>query len=289
MPFKRSHFLLIICLLLSLSMGCALTGEVAEPPAVEVDTIATAVAETLAAEQAESPPAPATETEADSMPEPDIIFQGISFAYDPSLAESVNAENIPGEGAENPYFGTPDHLRFTFNNFSLADAFQIPVIKIYSVEEFRAVNETAGESLDKLQAVIDSQPVDDEDIIVADLFGAAQYFRSLISYLTFQNGSGVRFITQYGQDASPIGWPNLFYAFQGFTDDGLYYVSAIFPVNHPSLPHPDDVVMDDPFYDNFMNYLADTQMHLDLQDLDTFVPSVLLLDEVVESILVESQ
>jgi hypothetical protein len=47
--------------------------------------------------------------------------------------------------------------------------------------------------------------------------------------------------------------------------------------------------MDDPFYDNFMNYLADTQMHLDLQDLDTFVPSMLLLDGVVESILVESQ
>ena len=99
----------------------------------------------------------------------------------------------------------------------------------------------------------------------------------------------MRFITQYGQDASPIGWPHLFYAFQGFTDDGLYYISAIFPVNHPSLPLPDDVVMDDPFYDNFMNYLADTQMHLDLQDLDTFVPSMLLLDGVVESILVESQ
>jgi hypothetical protein len=289
MPFNRSHFLLIISLLLSLSMACALTGEVAEPPAVEVDTIATAVAETLAAEQAESPPAPATETEADSMPEPDIIFQGISFAFDPSLAESVNAENIPGEGDENLYFGTPDYLRFTFNNYTLEDTFHTPVIKVYSVEEFRAVNETVGESLDKLQAVIDSQPVDDEDIFVADLFGAAQFFRSQISYLTFQNGSGVRFLTQYGQAASPIGWPDLFYTFQGFTDDGLYYVSAIFPVNHPSLPHPDDVVMDDPFYDNFLNYSADNKMHLDLQDLDTFVPSVLLLDGVVESILVESQ
>ncbi|MGB2962431.1 MAG: hypothetical protein WBB69_00405 [Anaerolineales bacterium] len=289
MPSKRFHLMLIISLLLSLSLACALTGESTEPPGVEEDLVATGVAETIAAVETESHPVPDNETETDPMPEPDIVFQGVSFAFDPSLAESVNAENIPGEGDENAFFSTPDHLSFTFNNYALVDAFHTPVIKIYSVEEFRAVNGTVGESLDTLKAVIDSQPVYDENIFVADMFGAAQYFRSLIGYLRFQNGTGVRFITQYGQDASPIGWPSLIYAFQGFTNDGQYYVSAIFPISHPSLPDPDEVVMDDAFYDNFLNYKADTQMLLDLQELDTFVPSALLLDGVIESTLVESQ
>jgi hypothetical protein len=287
MPSKRYHLMLIISLFLSLSLACALTGETAEPPAVEEDLVATGVAEALAAEEAESPPEPEEETEPEPIPEPDIVYQGISFSYDSSLAASVNAEDVPGEGDENAFFSTPDHIRFTFNIYSLLDTFHKPVINIYSIEEFRAANPTAGDSLDKLMAVVDAHPGSDKNLIVADLFGAAQYFSSQISYLRFQNGSGVRYITQYGQDVSPIGWPAMFYSFQGFTDDGLHYVSAIFPINHPTLPPIDEVVLDDAFYDNFMNYTADTQMHLDLQDAETFIPSMVLLDGVIESLAVE--
>ena len=287
MPSKRYYLILIISLLLSLTLACALTGESTEPPAVEEDLVATGVAETVAALEAESPPVPEDETDTDPMPEPDITYQGISFAFDPSLAASVNAENIPGEGDTNSFFSTPDHIRFTFNIYSLLDTFHTPVINIYSVEDFKAVNQTAGDSLDKLMAAINTQPDYDENIIVADLFGAAQYFSSQVSYLRFQNGSGVRFITQYGQDVSPIGWPAMFYAFQGFTDDGLHYVSAIFPINHPTLPPIDELVLDDAFYDNYLTYTADTQMHLDLQDAKTFIPSMVFLDAVIESLVVE--
>jgi hypothetical protein len=286
MEINRTKILFIISILISLTLACALTGEATEPPTPEGDTIATSVAETVAAKgEAASPPE--DETEPEPLPEPDITYEGISFSFDPTLAASVNAESIPGEGADNPYFAFPDHLRFTFNSYALPGAFHTPVINVYSVEEFRAVNETVGETMDTLMAVIDSQPVFDEEIRVADLFGAAQYFLSQIRYLRFQNGSGVRFITQYGQDASPIGWPEMFYSFQGFTDDGAYYISAIFPITHSSLPNPDDVVVDIAFYDNFMNYTADTQMHLDLQDAETFTPSMVLLDLVMESLVVE--
>ncbi len=98
----------------------------------------------------------------------------------------------------------------------------------------------------------------------------------------------VRYISQYGQAAYPIGWPNLFYTFQGFTDDGLYYVSAILPVTHSSLPHPDDVTMDDSFYDNFMIYADGINLQLNGENPETFEPSLVLLDEIIESLSVQA-
>ena len=284
---KRSQILLVITLLLSLSLACSLTGGSAEKTGSDQDSIEAAVAETLAAEGAEAS-VPDAEPETETQPEPDLIFQGISFAFDPSLAESVNAENIPAEGDDdNLWFSTPDHIKFTFNNWILPEAFHEAAIRVYPVEDFQAVNTVMTDIFDGLQSAFETNPADNEGIEVADLFGAAQFFISQVEYLEFQNGSGVRFLSQYGQAGYPVGWPHMFYTFQGITDDKAYYISVILPVNHPSLPHPDNVVLDDAFYDNFTNYVADMQTQLNGKDPGTFNPSLLLMDAVVESLLVE--
>jgi len=142
--------------------------------------------------------------------------------------------------------------------------------------------------MDELLSAIATQSEDDEGIAVADLFNAAQFIRSQVEFINFQNGTGVRFLSQYGQAAGSIGWPNLFYAFQGFTADGAFYISVILPVNHPSLPHPNNVTMDNAFYDNFMTYAAEMSIQLNGEDPGMFMPSLLLLDELVESLLVET-
>jgi hypothetical protein len=151
------------------------------------------------------------------------------------------------------------------------------------------VNTNLNDGLDTLQTILDTQPADHDGIGVLDFFNAAQFIRSQVDYRQFQNGRGVRFISQYGQAGGPIGWPDLFYAFQGLTDDGSYYISVILPINHPSLPHPDQVVLDDAFYDNFMTYRAVTQDHLNDQAPDSFQPSLVVLDAVVESLRVEGE
>jgi hypothetical protein len=122
--------------------------------------------------------------------------------------------------------------------------------------------------------------------VVADIFNAGQMFLSKVAYLQFQNGRGVRFLTQYGQAISPIGWPMMFYSFQGFTDDGVYYISAMLPVTHPSLPHPDDVTLDEAFMNNFETYRDELEIQLNGEQDSTFMPSLILLDEFVESLLV---
>ena len=75
-------------------------------------------------------------------------------------------------------------------------------------------------------------------------------FLSKPEYLKFENGSGVRYLTMYGQGFAPINNHDLFYSFQGLTADGRYWVSVIMPVNHPSL----QATYDDPLPADFAQF-----------------------------------
>lgn len=292
MTKKQSPILAAFIALILFSLACSLTGGGTSQPSITDEQIAEAVAQTLAAEEAEgdvSLPEADSEEPEELSPVPDILFDGVSFRYDHDLADTINPEKDPGlvDGA-NEFWNIPPHLKFTFINWALADAFHDAAIRVYPVADFRAVNPAVSEYLDKLQTVLEAQPADHEDIRVGDLFNAAQFIRSQVDYLEFQNGRGVRFLSQYGQAAWPIGWPHLFYTFQGLTDDGAFYISVILPVHHLSLPYPDDVVMDDAFYDNFVNYRTEMQTQLNGEDPALFEPSLLVLDELVETLLVEN-
>ena len=286
MQNKRHRIILVISFILFLSLACTLAGSKGEPAVNAENTISTSVAATVAAGDKTSTPTQAVQpTVNDSDPDPDVDYQGVSFSFDDTLAGSVNVEIVPGQGDSNDdIWSYPDHRMFSFNSWTLADTFHTPAIRIYPIAEFRAINSYVREALDLLINAVNTQPVDEEGIAVADLFNAAQFIRSQVDYIQFQNGQGVRFLSQYSQAASPIGWPNLFYAFQGFTTDGLYFVSVILPVNHPSLPHPDDVTKDDAFYDNFMTYATNMSIELNGKDPGSFLPSLILLDEMIESL-----
>lgn len=200
------------------------------------------------------------------------------------------AEVLPEQVSEGgPWWSTPETISFTFNGYALPGAYLDARINIYNVADFTTVNSTVGERLTALQDVLASQDVNDERIAMADIFNAAQFLRTKVAFLDFQNGSGVRFLSQYGQGLSPTGWPHLFYGYQGLTSDGQYFVSAIFPVSHPSLPDPDSVELNDAFAENFETYVAENEAALQNQTDESFQPSLVLLDQLIGSLLVEPE
>jgi hypothetical protein len=180
----------------------------------------------------------------------------------------------------------PEHRSYLFNGWVLSDAFHEPRIRIYSVADFRAINENVAASFDALDAALAADPLYADDLRVPNIFNAGQLYHSNPIALRFQNGYGARWLSQYGQAYLPIGWPEMFYTFQGFTDDGAYYVSVIFPATHPSLPDPSTVTMDNAFYDNFETYAEDIQAQLEMETDNSFLPSLVLLDQLVASLLV---
>ena len=296
MNIKSLRNMLILVVVIAAALGACLPDQ--KPAEDTSAAIETAVAATLAAEEGSLPdtaaPVPSPTwtihpTVTASPPEPDILFRGVSFSYDPSLAEDINPavlEAIDDEGG--PWWSTPETVSFTFNGYALPDAFLDARIHVYNVAEFAEINPTVGERLATLRQVLDAGDVNDDRISMADLFNAAQFVRTKVAFVDFQNGSGVRFLSQYGQAYSAVGWPHLFYGFQGLTEDGQYFISVIMPVNHPSLPHPDTVVIDEAFAENFLTYVAEKETSLQAQPDDSFQPSLILLDQLVASLLVES-
>lgn len=289
---KRSRIILVITILISLSLACTLTGS--EDSATEVssdDVIATSVAATIVAnEDAELPEESADPTVhptiTASPPEPNFTYAGVSFVFNEALADNIVAGVNPAMIDENTWWSVPEHREYRFNNWIIADAFLEARIKIYMVEEFKTINPGVGERLDALRVVLDTKPADGEGAPVGDVFNAGQMYKSNVKYLQFHNGEGIRFLTQYGQALSPLGRPMMFYTFQGLTDDGQYFISAMLPATHPSLPHAEMVEMDQAFMDNWETYVAETEAQLNAEADNTFLPPLGLLDEMFESMTV---
>jgi hypothetical protein len=225
---------------------------------------------------------------------------GVSFQYDPYLAAAIQPRigDAVAEAGGMDYMLLPQHLAFIFAN-SYADADPLlqrqqlnlatmPQLVIYPAAAYAAMHPLARAQLELLQAMLTKRPSTPGGTLpYLPLHNAAQVFHSQVAYLTFANGAGVRYLTAFSQEASPITNQQLLYTFQGLTDDGQYYVAAFFPVKAAVLP--DTVQVDDweAFSVNYSTYVAETKAALNgLTPLD-FTPDFTLLDAVVTSMQVE--
>lgn len=216
-------------------------------------------------------------------------YRGVSFNYGESLADNAVASLIPAE----PYLVIdgaiiPQHGQVDFEGYALDQTFYRPRIYVYPLEAFRAGNQVAAERIARLEQLLIDRPAEPEGSIPAlPLFSAGEMWRSQLRYLDFQNGRGVRYLTQFGQSYKLINNRELFYSFQGITDDGDYYVAAILPTNHPLLPSNENfpsVADAQAFVDNYDGYAAGTTRLLEEQEDSSFVPGLAQLDALIRSI-----
>jgi len=219
-----------------------------------------------------------------------VAYRGTRFDYEPSLAGDVWSDTMP-EVVEPLLDAAPEHILFSFDGYQHSDSFHTPQIFIYPIEEFGALNTIAGEIMLGLEDFLTQKPTSTiEDIPYLPFLNAAQAVKVKIKYLNFQNGEGVRFLTQYGQDIWPINNHNIFYTFQGLTGDGKFYVSALFPISHPDLPadgydYPGGDY--DTFESNYESYITGIETLLNNSSDTVFLPDILLLDELIESLYVD--
>jgi hypothetical protein len=125
-------------------------------------------------------------------------------------------------------------------------------------------------------------------------FNTQQVFASNVQVISFQNGRGVRFLTEYAQYAASVNNTDLFYNFQGVTSDGAYYVIAILPITAPALAETSDggaalpsggipySYFADPSTDMQAYYTAVTAL-LNATSLDAFFPTINQLDTLIQS------
>jgi hypothetical protein len=214
--------------------------------------------------------------------------QGINVSYSvEKIAAEVVRETIPGLESPAGWESAPEHVQLSLKGYIVPEAFHNPRILVYPVSEFEASSDIAASIIADLRRLLAEKPAKPEMIPFLPMFNAAQMMQAQMNYLDFQTGSGVRFLTQYGQDFFPINNHDMFYTFQGLTDDGQYYVAAILPVSHPGLPANGMEVPGgdrDAFANNYESYVADIEQLLNAEDLSSFTPNLSLLDAMIHSL-----
>jgi putative hemolysin len=219
----------------------------------------------------------------------DVVFKGIGFSYDGTLAGDVAAEVVPAVEPEGvPEWAiAPEHVQFTFDGYVLPETFHEPRIYVYPVGDFEAISEFGGKTIADLRQLLAEKPAAPEALPLLPIFNAGQMMRAQVAYLSFQNGTGVRFLTQYAQAYVPVNNHELFYTFQGLTSDGNYYVAAILPVSHPTLP-ADQMAYEggdlDALAASFDTYITDVEGQLNAHEAPTFTPDLSLLDAMIASL-----
>jgi putative hemolysin len=220
-----------------------------------------------------------------------VSFEGVSFSYSGALVTDVVGQVVPADGDDTPDWARlPAHIRLSFEGYALPETFHEPYILIFSAEDL-AGNEMLQGVAANIQRILAEKPDEPVGIFqgarILPPMNAGPMVVTQVAYFDFQNGSGVRFLTQMGQAYYPINNHDLFYTFQGMTHDGEYYVAAILPISHPSLPADGAEIPGgdfDAFADNFETYSAEVAAQLNAEDAGSFAPSITILDAVMQSL-----
>jgi hypothetical protein len=221
-------------------------------------------------------------------------YEGIQFEPG-ELATAVTPAQIEAQVGDDdmPYWTSyPTHYTFTLEGYPLADSWMPAQLVIYPADAYAGLNLAAREEITIMQALLDN-PASlsvQERLPFIPLYNATQMFHSQAEWLEFGDGRGARFITMYSQSVSMVSNQELFYTFQGMTNDRRYYVSAILPVTATILSdsQPEMTLEEwDALSARHQAYLDETTIALDALEADAFSPSLAELDRLVQSLTID--
>lgn len=222
-----------------------------------------------------------------------VSLENVSIVIPAGLADGATSEVIPAaSGAQ--WEAVPAHLRIVLTDYVLQGTFHQPQIFVYPVDEYVNVNTNSAEQMDRIREILAGSSVSKENLPIILRFNAQPMIAAQIHVLPFQNGQGIRTLTQYAQYNAPINNNEIFYHFEGLTTDNQYYIVAILPVTasilaedaSPDAPVPEGGVpipAEPGITDEY--YLAVTE-RLDSLDADAFTPSLHTMDELIQSLFV---
>jgi len=287
-----------VAFLLLATVSCGSNPPISTAPAEQpgVETVVAATIEALTANAAASTQVvsptevPVTQDAGQLTPEGTPVNTAeVSFFIPNGIAN--DATSVTTNDIEYPYTpptdgDMPQHAKLTLNLYALNGTTYQPQIMIFRSTEYAQYSELTAGIITAMQSLqyVDGQPLPES------LNGAM--FTAQVHAINFQNGHGLRFLTQVSQALLPVNNQDMFYYFQGITNDGQYYVQATLPINAPFLPAnynidtplPADGV---PFnMDDFGEYIAAVTQKLNATDTFSYTPYLDALDSMMESLQV---
>ncbi len=242
-----------------------------------------------------------------------ISYKGITFSYDPVLGAVMprTVAEVPATPDSLPGDYGPAHIAFAFVNDKEGDTVTnldyYPQLVIYKTDDIAAFKDdffTKG--LQDLNGLIEAGgagdfsqyervTADDTDLTLPHLppIPAGQTIRAQAEYLPITDGMGIRYLTSYSSDVSPLTDDRISYTYQGATnqfkgDKPGYYIALTYPIKTGVLPTeiPTDFNYDT-FSANYVDEMNAAIQKINAADPNTFSPTLAQLDALVQSIKIE--
>ena len=241
--------------------------------------------------------------------------QNISVSYEPSLATSMETTTVPAVPPDNQSLFSgwhPAYAQIRLLGFPADSLYQLPFIDpennvprimLFQTKDFPGYGDEHPQGfINQLQSLTRllkagvspnqcAKPVADYKSALPFLpwVNMRQTFCAQPQLIEFAGGKGIRYVTYYAQSPEPVLEQRVFYTFQGLTNDGTLYVSALFPIEtgiFPKEPWPCPKC-GDPNYDplpEWTTLLTEQLSRLNAQSADGFAPSLATLDKLIKSI-----
>lgn len=214
---------------------------------------------------------------------------------------------------DKPDSAHPRYLSFKFRgDYGLrsAQSQSQPEVRVYSVQEFRqCLAKSPGDVQDFDNRVRDlTRLLNDEagrpenKVPYLPFTDQVQQFVSRMTYVSFKEGKGIIYLTQFNSNPWIINNEALTYVFQGLTNDGRTYVLGRFPVKAEGLPDSwradssEGYVLPPHFYKpedrrrnelEYQNYVGNVKKILNSLRPDQFQPDLKFFDELMSSIEIQ--
>jgi hypothetical protein len=227
----------------------------------------------------------------------ELNLGGVDMVVPSCLPVSASGVIVPAQPqGEGPGSVWPQHRKISFSGYPLSDKFWEPEVNVYPVSEYASLYADSSTQVTILKSLLATRPTDVASLPFLPNLGAAQAFHVKLKYLDFQNGSGVRYLTEYAQYYVPFNNYDLFYTFQGLTSDEKYWISVTFPINHAILPATPDSTevpqgglaipqMTSPSWESDMQaYYASMKTLMEANPDDSYNPGIDCLDRYIQSL-----
>lgn len=239
----------------------------------------------------------------------EVFGQTMSLSSDATLAPQVETQIVPAVPLNDQILFSEAHpafAQFRFMGYQNGRSFELPVypfeaqIRIFQTADFPGyANDSPRGFPNQKQSLITllengldparcaTPLVEDAGLPFLPWVNMKQAFCAQPELIEFSNGKGIRYISWFSQGPNPVLDQQVFYTFQGLSDDGQYYVAALFPVQtgiFPDAPPACDTCGDaDPFAE--MTALLTEQLtQLNALEAGSFSPSLTMLDNVIRSL-----
>lgn len=223
-----------------------------------------------------------------------INFENINIIIPDKLASGATSEKFPADPVGTVGGGWSAYTSFTLNSYPLQGTMMPPVIRIFLAEEFRLRDPIVNEQMDNLKSILSNPSNSLDNLPVLPIQFAARHFQSQEQVINFQNGSGIRYLTQFGQYPAIVSNQEMFYIFMGLSQDGKYFISAYLPTSAAFLPadsNPQTALPVDgipyPSNNEVNIYYSTIAEKLNGTDPSTFNPALPVLDALIQSILIK--